>query len=44
MLQAFLPGPTEPMPMIPGGFQAEATPEEGAGVAEVSLGVDPGEG
>lgn len=33
-----------PVPLPPGGFQAGATPEEGAGVVEVSLRAEPREG
>lgn len=40
MLQAPLPGPTKPAHLTAGGFQAETTPEEGAGMAAVALGLN----
>lgn len=44
MLQAPLPGPAKPVPLAPGSFQDEATPEEGAGVVEEGLRDDSAEG
>lgn len=40
MLQALLPGPTRPAPLTAGNFQAEATAQEGAGMAVVALGLN----